>query len=139
MSTSGSSSALDVSGGRPPQEVPLKKNVHSLRSRLKKSAEFTIAAADTARAKQKKGPDIKMRGADVEVGDRVLVKILAFDGKHKLADRWEEAVYKVVKKPNSDIPVYVVKKDKTENKRTLHRNVLRPLQSRDDRQHPPQV
>ena len=29
----------------------------------------------------------------MEVGDRVLVKVVAFDGKHKLADKWEEAVY----------------------------------------------
>ena len=46
-----------------------------------------------ARANQKKGYGLRVTGADVEVGDRVLVKVVAFDGKHKLADKWEEAVY----------------------------------------------
>ena len=109
--------------------MPLTKYVDSLRSRLKKSFELATAAADKVQAKQKKGYNIKVRGADVEVGDHVLVKLVAFsfDGKHKLADRWQEVVYKVVKKPNADIPVYAEKEDKMRKKRMLNINFLLPL------------
>ena len=113
------------------QKVPLTKYMASLKARLKHSLELASAAADKARAKQKKDYDLRVRGADLEVGDRVLVKVVAFDGKHMLADKWEEAVYKVLDKPNSDIPVYVVQKeDKTGKKRTLHRNLLDSTRSR---------
>jgi hypothetical protein len=39
--------------------------------------------------KQKEGYDMRVRGATIRVGDRVLVKIVAFKEKHKLADKWE--------------------------------------------------
>ena len=80
------------------QKVPLTKYMDSLKARLKHSFELALAAADKARAKQKKDYDPRVGGADVEVTDRVLVKVVAFDGKHKLADKWEEAVYKLLDK-----------------------------------------
>ena len=46
----------------------------------------------------------------MSLGDRVLVKSLAFQGKHKLADRWEEDSCIIVGQPNEDMPVYEVKK-----------------------------
>ena len=110
---------------------PLTKYVDTLRTRLSESFTLATEAARKARQKQKKTYDMKVRGADVAVGDRVLVKVVAFDGKHKIADRWEEDVYVVLSKPNPDIPVFVVQReDKTGRKRTLHRNLLLPLGSR---------
>jgi hypothetical protein len=53
-------------------------------------------AAQKAREKQKEGCDIRIRGAVIKPGDRVLVKVVSFDGKHKLADRWEQDPYIVV-------------------------------------------
>ena len=44
----------------------------------------------------------------MEPGDRDLVKILAFHGKHTLADRWEDDVFIVLSQPNQDIPVCVL-------------------------------
>lgn len=41
-----------------------------------------------------------------------MVKIVAFEGKHKLANRWEEepyGYYVVLDRPNPDIPVYIVR------------------------------
>ena len=56
------------------------------------------------------------------------MKIVAHDGKHKLADLWEQDPYIVMNQPNSDIPVYTVKKENGEGKpRTLHRNLLLPI------------
>nr|KAG5705225.1 hypothetical protein BaRGS_011251 [Batillaria attramentaria] len=82
--------------GQTADSVPLSKYVENLRSRLRSSYELATAAADKARAQQKKGYDRKTRGAGIEVGDRVLVKIVVFDGKHKIADKWEEDVYELV-------------------------------------------
>ena len=74
---------------------------------------------------KKKYYDIKARAAQLEVGDRVLVKILAHDGKHKLSDKWADEVYIVAEQPNADIPVYKVKREDGEGStRTLHRNHL---------------
>jgi hypothetical protein len=56
------------------------------------------------------------------------VKIVSFEGKHKIADKWEEDVYTVLKQPNPTISMYVVRKDSGEGrKRTLHRNLLLPI------------
>ena len=66
----------------------------------------------------------------LQPGDNVLVKKLAFQGRSKLADKWESEVYRVVNQPNDDIPVYTVKRiDGRGKSRTLHRNVLRPISS----------
>jgi hypothetical protein len=59
-------------------------------------------AAQKAREKQKEGYGIRIRGAVIKPGDRVLVKVVSFDGKHKLADRWEQDPYIVVSQPNTD-------------------------------------
>lgn len=40
----------------------------------------------------------KVRGASVDVGDRVLLANKGERGKRKLADRWENAIYVVVEK-----------------------------------------
>lgn len=71
---------------------------------------------------------MKARAAVLQEGDRVLVKRLAFDGKHKLADKWEDEAYVVLEQPNKDIPVYVVQRENgTGPKRKLHRNHLLPV------------
>jgi hypothetical protein len=60
-------------------------------------------------------------------GDRVLVKILAFEGKHKLANQWEE-IYVVSAQPNPDVPVYILHSERDPSeRRTLHRNYLLPI------------
>ena len=91
---------------------------------------MATAHTRTSQNRQKVYYDQKSRGAVVETGDRVLVKVVAFDGKHKIADRWEDIPYIVLKKPNPKIPVYVVKREDDVGKsRTLHRNLLLPIGS----------
>lgn len=46
--------------------------------------------------KQKEGYDQRVRGVEIRVGDRVLVKIVLFDGKYKILDKWEEELYLVL-------------------------------------------
>lgn len=81
------------------------------------SSAYKIALSATKKSQehQKDGYDLKTRGGIVEVGDTVLVKIVAWDGKHKLSDHWE------------DQPYVVRREDGTGKKRTLHRNLLLPV------------
>ena len=75
--------------------------------------------------KQRTYYDKRARANRLQIGDRVLVKILAHDGRHKISDNWEPDVYCKVEQPNLDIPVFVVQREDLEGrKRTLHRNNL---------------
>jgi hypothetical protein len=99
-----------------------------MKERLKKAYELASRSVGTAQERQKSGYHKKVRGAILQPGDRVLVKIVAFDGKHKIADKWEEEPYRIVSQPNRDIPLYVVQRENGEGrKRTLHRNLLLPI------------
>lgn len=100
--------------------------VQDLRERLQKSFEIVKKSADGARQKQKENFDKSARASNLEIGDKVLVKILAFEGKHKIADKFEEDIYTVVDKPNRDIPVYIVRNNNGRDK-TFHRNHLLPV------------
>ena len=47
---------------------------NSLREKIKHSCEMAAKASKIAQQRQKAGYDLKVRGATLEVGDRVLVK-----------------------------------------------------------------
>ena len=72
------------------------------------------------RERQKKNYDRKVKHVKIEVGDKVLVKRLAFDGKHKIQDKFEEEVYTVTEQPRQDIPFFTVRAP-SGSERTLHR------------------
>ena len=104
------------------------KYIENMKKKLKKSYDLAAQAAEKAQGRQKANYDLRTRGAVIEKGDRVLVKIVKFDGRHKLSNKWEEDPYIVESQPNPDIPVYIVKKANGEGrKRTLHRNLLLPI------------
>ena len=107
---------------------PMTSYVTDMKDRLQKAYELASKATERAQERQKRYYDLKVRGNNIQVGDRVMVKIVAFEGKHKLANKWEEDPYVVLEIPNPDIPVYVVRKENGEGrKRTLHRNLLLPV------------
>ena len=59
-----------------------------------------------------------------------MVRQVGLQGKHKIADRWEEEVYVVTTQPNASIPVFTVRQlDGKGRSRTLHRNMLLLVQS----------
>ena len=62
----------------------------NLRDRLTHGYQLATEASRNAQVRQKEGYNIKVRGATIQKGDRVLVKQVSFDGKHKLADTWEK-------------------------------------------------
>ena len=74
--------------------------------------------------------DQKCRGAELVVGDLVLVKQTAWKGRHKIQDRWESEEYQVVGQPTPGVPVYTVQGIAGGKTRVLHRNLLLPLQGR---------
>ena len=102
--------------------------VNNMKLKLDEAYKLAGQNIGKAQAHQKREYDIKARGGTVQVGDRVLVKVVAFDGKHKIADRWEQEPYVVVEQPIKEIPVYIVKREDGNGlSRTLHRNLLLPI------------
>ena len=90
--------------------------------------QLALDAVKKSQHRQKKLYDLKSRGAVLEVGDSVLVKVVAFDGRHKLADKWEEEPYVIISQPNDGVPVYELKREDGQGrKRVLHRNLLLPI------------
>ena len=72
--------------------------------------------------------DHKVRCAQLQVGDKVLLKHTAFKGKHKIQDRWENTIYEVMEQPLGKIPVFKIKSMEGDDKRkVVHRNLLLPL------------
>lgn len=46
------------------------------------------------------------------------MKVVSFEGKHKLADRWQHDPYVVLSQPNEGIPVFKVRKEKDVRERS---------------------
>ena len=74
--------------------------------------------------------NLKCMGAELNVGDLVLVKQTAWKGRHKIQDRREDEEYLVVDQLTPGVPVYAVKSIAGGRPRVLHRNLLLPLQGR---------
>ena len=123
--------AVDVEFGlyRDGQHVGFSKSkyVEKLQRKLqyafKQAESFAAKVADRNKVRY----DKKAKEYQLEVGDVVLVKIVAHKTKHKIQNKWEELEYVVVEQPDVSIPVYVVQPITGGKKRTLHRNLLYPL------------
>ena len=72
---------------------------------MKTAYQLAREVAEKSRTKQGKYYDLKVRGVDLQEGDRVFVKVVAFEGKHKIVDRWEKDPYVILSQPNPDIPM----------------------------------
>ena len=103
------------------------KYVRDLREHLRNSYQHVVEENSRASSDQKKYFDRKARASVLSPGDRVLIKILAHEGKHKIADRWSSDIYVVENQPNIDIPVYELKPEKGGQMKILHRNHLLPI------------
>ena len=64
--------------------------------------------AKRQQAKHRELYDQRCRGAEVEVGDLVLVKLTAWKGRHKIQDRWESEEYQGVAQSTPGVPMYTV-------------------------------
>jgi transposase InsO family protein len=93
-----------------PESKSLCKYIRNLRERLQTAYDLAQKTTKDAQARQKGYYDRKARAATLDIGDRVLVKVVAFNGKHKIADKWEDEVYVVFAQPNPTVPVFVVRR-----------------------------
>ena len=100
--------------------------ISQLRRRLKFSHNKVKQMVKRQQARHKGLYDQKCMGAELKVGDLVLVKQTAWKGRCKIQDRWEDEEYQ----PNPGVPVYDVKSIAGGRPRVLHRNLLLPLQGR---------
>lgn len=101
---------IDIAFGLNPEEqskVTHTDYVKRLKENLQESYTLAIEHSEKVALKNKERYDMKVRETVLEEGDRVLVKNVGLRGKHKIADRWSQTVYKVVKRID-DSPVYVV-------------------------------
>ena len=104
--------------------------VADLQKRLKYAHDVMTTRVEESQTKAKKRYDKRARGAVLQPGDKVLVRLVGLVGKQKLADKWEEPIYVVTTQPNADIPVYGIRRiDGVGRKRVLHRNMLLPVDS----------
>ena len=59
---------------------------------------------------------------ELQLGDRVLVRLDAFRGQHrKLKNRWGDDIHTVIECKADGIPMYEVKNERTGKKKVLHR------------------
>ena len=104
--------------------------IADLRKRMQHAQEIVVDRIQKAGEASKAWYSKKVRGATLHPGDQVLVRQVGFQGKHKIADRWEEDVYVVTTQPNPSIPVFTVRQLEGKGRpRTLHRNMLLPVRS----------
>ena len=74
--------------------------------------------------------DQRCRGAELKIGGLVLVRKIAWKGKHKIQDRSESDECQIIGQPTPGIPVYKVDCVTGGRTRILHRNLLLPLQGK---------
>ncbi|GFS20469.1 Pol polyprotein [Elysia marginata] len=82
------------------------RQTHEVLQWAKKTAE---ESSQRAMRHQKRHYDRTVRGATLTPRDQVLVRQVAFDCLHKLADKWTSEVYEVIRQPDATIPVFEVK------------------------------
>ena len=99
-----------------------------LQKRLQFSYEIASSQAEKSASRHKVYYDSKVRASTIQEGDTVLIRNDGLKGKYKLADKWARDTYIVINQPNSEIPVFQVKKETGNEKiKTSQRNILLPI------------
>ena len=102
--------------------------VQKLRRRLNYAFKKASKYSDQQAQKYKSSYDKSIKGPQLQEKDIVLVKVVAHKGRHKLQDKWEPEEYVVIEQPIAGTPMYKVQPVNGGNIRTLHRNLLLPLE-----------
>ncbi len=117
--------SLDIALGLPTESTsPVIKSVHES---LTTAYEIVSKSFESAKAKQRKYYNMKVKGANIEIGDLVLMKNVGLKGKNKLADKWKDEVFVVISQPNPDVPVFKIRLENGKREKIVHRNLLLPL------------
>ena len=101
------------------------KYIEKMKLCLREVLKQAKTAAKMSQNRLKTNYDLPARAATLKVGARVLIRIVAFDGKHKIADKWEDNPYRIISLPNEGIPVLAVRRQSGEGRcKVLHRNPM---------------
>lgn len=113
-------------------EGPVGGSVHQWiqehQSRLKVAFEGANERLREAAERRKRSHDHQVKEVRLKEGQFVLVRQLGFKGRHKIQDVWGSVVYKVVRAPRGEGPVYTVAPvDDDQKCKTMHRSMLKPV------------
>ena len=114
---------VDILGDKCSKTRYVQKLKQRLNFAYKKAKEMSQKQAQ----KYKSSYDRKIKGSQLIENDIVLVKRVAWKGRHNIQNKWEPSEYVVIEQPNLKVPVYKVKSLEDEKIRVLHRNMLLPL------------
>lgn len=112
------------------QQKTYLKYVSDMRKELKAAYELAESIAAKQNDNNKQRYDKRIRFSQLLPGDRVLLRNLGLQGKHKLADRWASNPY-IVESQMPNLPVFRLKPEDGKGPiKILHRNHLLPLGER---------
>ena len=97
-----------------PEESAIVSQDHyatKLKKRLQFAYKVASKEAQKAADRNKENYDLKVREATLDAGDRVLIRQIAFKGRHKISDKWDKDPYVVIDTPIAGIPVFKVQKE----------------------------
>ncbi|KAJ8404491.1 hypothetical protein AAFF_G00337580 [Aldrovandia affinis] len=100
--------------------------VQALRHDLAEAVKIAQASAGKQQKRQANLYDRKLRGAPVDVGDRVLLANKGERGKRKLVDWWEGHRYVVTEK-NEGVHMFKIRNSETGVEKVVHRNLIMPV------------
>uniref|UniRef100_A0A3B1J813 Gypsy retrotransposon integrase-like protein 1 n=1 Tax=Astyanax mexicanus TaxID=7994 RepID=A0A3B1J813_ASTMX len=99
------------------------KYVESLTEDLKAALHLAQEHALKEQSRHKRIYDRKVKGLNIDIGDRVLLANKSGRGKQKVADKWESTVYVVLDR-NADTHTYRIQNTATGQEKVVHRNLL---------------
>lgn len=100
-----------------------------VQSLMRDLVEAMRVARVSAAKQQRRQADLykgRVKGASVEVGDRVLLANKGEQGKRKLADRWENWIYTVVEK-HDNTHTFKIRNSAGDQEKVVHRNLIMPV------------
>lgn len=100
--------------------------VQCLRRDLAEAIRIAQVSATKHQEKQAELYNCKVRGAPVEIGDRVLLANKGERGWRKLADRWEGHLYTVVERQDNT-HTFRLRNCETNQEKVVHRNLIIPI------------
>ncbi|KAI4889661.1 hypothetical protein NFI96_000231 [Prochilodus magdalenae] len=104
-------------------DVTYSKYIESLQDDLRTAMSLAETRASKEQKHQADVYNKRVRGSEIEIGDRVLVANKGERGRHKLADRWESTVYSVIDR-NPQTHIYRIENPMSGKTRVVHRNLL---------------
>lgn len=109
-----------------PEVVDYDRYIESLRRDMREAMYVAQTVATKQLQRHTNLYNRRVRGAPVDIDDRVLLANKGERGKRKLADRWENTVYVVVEK-NEECHTFKIRNPITDQVKVVHRNLIMPV------------